>query len=201
MKPSPFVALPASSWSATWSSTDRSSPPTSAGMLTLTRPAARAFFLSSSKRCRSTSWAEASSRSKGQISSSRNRAAAALSSRAFADTWPISTLTPPRRRPDVLARLPRWLRSRGSRHHHRVGRGEADGEGGPDAEAERLVGVGAHEYLARGVALADDAGQVAEIEDVPDRDRQQEIVRGRPEPDLARPDHEHRIGPVQGTAQ
>src|SRR5205823_8415563 len=114
-----------------------------------------------------------------QTSSSRNRAAAALSSRAFADTWPISTLTPPRRRPDVLARSPR---SRASRHHHRVGGGEADGEGGPDAEAERLVGIGAHEHLARGVALADDAGQVAEIEDVPDRDRQQEIVRGRPEP-------------------
>src|SRR5262249_34441830 len=173
MKPSPFVALPASSWSATWSSTERSSPPTSGGMLTLTRPAARAFFLSSSKRCRSTSCAWASSFSKGQTSSSRTRAAAPLSSRAFADTWPISTLTPPRRPSDVLGDV---LADALARHHHRVGGGEADGERRPEAEAQRLVGIGAHQHLAGGLARADDAGHVAPIEDVLDRDEQQASV-------------------------
>src|SRR5262249_25412843 len=76
-----------------------------------------------------------------------------------------------------------------ARHHHRVGGGEADGERGPEAEAQRLVGIGAHQHLAGGLAQADDAGQVAEIEDVLDRDGQQEIVGGRPEPALAPPDH------------
>ena len=42
-KPSPFVALPVSSSSATWPSIDRSLPPCSAGMLSIEKPAARAF--------------------------------------------------------------------------------------------------------------------------------------------------------------